>query len=93
MKILLVGLNHKTTPVDIRERLVFSSEQTHKALGILKNRFPDSEFVLISTCNRVELYSAVKYDSEVNERSLAEFLSDFHNFPLENFQDFLSGFG
>ena len=89
MKILVVGLNHKTAPVDVRERLAFNSEQTQKALEMLKGRFSDAEFALISTCNRVELYGVISYSEMVNKGVVAEFLSEFHGVPLEEFQDHL----
>ena len=61
MKIVVLGLNHKTAPIEIREKLAFDAAQTNKALRELKKRFAQAEFVLISTCNRVEIYCAGKY--------------------------------
>ena len=58
MSIIVVGLNHKTASVDVRERLALSNEQSKQFLLTLKSRFPGGEFVVISTCNRVELYAA-----------------------------------
>ena len=58
MKIAVVGLNHKTASVDIREQLAFSAEQAVKVLGLLKAKYPGTGFVLLSTCNRTELYYA-----------------------------------
>jgi glutamyl-tRNA reductase len=48
MKIIVAGLNHKSAPIDIRERLAFDTANTTKALRQLKNKFPDTEFVLLS---------------------------------------------
>ncbi len=89
MKIVVLGLNHKSAPIEIREKLAFDATQTLKALKELKNRFHEAEFVLLSTCNRVELYCASKISEEVTAESLAEFLSDFHNIPIEKFQESL----
>ena len=89
MKILVVGLNHKTAPVDIREKLAFDATGTVRALRQLKGAFREAEFVLLSTCNRVELYSAGNRGQGPNSDDLAKFLSDFHNVPLKDFQDFL----
>ena len=89
MKILVVGLNHKTAPVDIREKLAFDATGTVRALRQLKGAFREAEFVLLSTCNRVELYSAGNRGQGPNSDDLAKFLSDFHNLPLKDFQDFL----
>ncbi len=55
MKIVVLGLNHKTAPVEIREKLAFNTAETSKALCELKKRFGKAEFILLSTCNRVEL--------------------------------------
>jgi glutamyl-tRNA reductase len=89
MKIVVIGLNHKSAPIDIRERLTFDATETIRALRQLKNRFSEAEFVLLSTCNRVELYCACKRVGGVAVKDLTKFLSDFHNVPLEDFQDFL----
>ena len=75
MKIVVLGLNHKTAPVEIREKLAFDTAETSKALFELKKRFSQAEFVLISTCNRVELYCAGKHCQGANTAKLAEFLS------------------
>ncbi len=131
MKIVVVGLNHKSAPIDVREKLAFGAVETVRALRQLKNRFHEAEFVLLSTCNRVELYSASPAvllaplfltrcprrkaspsgdmrretlgQAKQNEglrkteavgggvvaKDLSNFLSEFHNVPLEDFQDFL----
>ena len=88
MRISVIGLSHKTAPVDIREKLAFDSEQSDKALRSLKGRFPEAEFILISTCNRVELYSAAD-SHELATETLVDFLSDFHNIEKEKFKEFL----
>ncbi|MDT8302196.1 MAG: glutamyl-tRNA reductase [Sedimentisphaerales bacterium] len=89
MKIVVLGLNHKSAPIEIREKLAFDATQTLKALRELKIRFREAEFVLLSTCNRVELYCASKISEAVTANSLAEFLSKFHNIPIEKFQESL----
>ncbi len=89
MKIVVLGLNHKSAPIEIREKLAFDATQTLKALKELKNRFPEAEFVLLSTCNRVELYCASTLSDKVTADDLAEFLSEFHNIPIEKFQESL----
>ncbi|MFZ2148591.1 MAG: glutamyl-tRNA reductase [Sedimentisphaerales bacterium] len=89
MKIVVLGLNHKTAPIEIREKLAFDTVQTTRALCELKNRFRRAEFVLISTCNRVELYCADKRAGGVNADELAKFISEFHNIKLEKFAEFL----
>ena len=58
MKLQIVGCSHHTAPIELRERLAFSPEQTKTALAQMRTRFPGTESVLISTCNRVEVYTA-----------------------------------
>jgi glutamyl-tRNA reductase len=89
MKIVVLGLNHKTAPVEIREKLAFDAAETSRALGALKERFPQAEYVLISTCNRVELYCAGKQCQGANPDKLAQFLSEFHHVELDDFRPFL----
>ena len=89
MKILVVGLNHKSAPIEIRERLAYDAAGAVTALRQLKNSFHGAEFVLLSTCNRVELYCASKRVGGVVVDDLTRFLSEFHNVGLEEFQEYL----
>ncbi len=89
MKIVVLGLNHKTAPLEIREKLAFDAVQTTQALCELKKRFARAEFVLISTCNRVELYCAGKHCQGADTAKLAEFFSEFHGIELDQFRQFL----
>jgi len=89
MKIIVLGLNHKSAPIEIREKLAFDAADTIRALRQLKDRFREAEFVLLSTCNRVELYSAYEDMGGAAAETIAKFLSEFHNVALEDFQDFL----
>jgi len=57
--ILKVGFNYKTAPVEIREKLTFSEEALKEAMAELKNRKSILEDVIISTCNRTEIYAVV----------------------------------
>ena len=89
MKIFVLGLNHKSAPLAILEKLAFDSEQALRALRQLKSRFEGSEFVLLSTCNRVELYCACNRTDPVVVDDLVKFLSEFHHVPWEEFQEYL----
>ena len=92
MKILVVGLNHKSAPIEIREKLAFNANQTRSALRQLKDRFRQAEFVILSTCNRVELYCASPSQVDVGgvaEEELVKFLAGFHNIPLQELQGFV----
>jgi glutamyl-tRNA reductase len=77
MQLILVGINHKTAPVDVRQKLAFDTDQVRAALGRLKASFADGEFVLLSTCNRVECYAAVDKAGDLTAASLAQWLADF----------------
>ncbi|UCG50080.1 MAG: glutamyl-tRNA reductase [Phycisphaerales bacterium] len=89
MKILVIGLNHKSAPVAIREKLACSTEEIGRALACLKRMFCEAEFVLLSTCNRLELYCACSRVGGAADEDLAGFLSDFKGVPLCEFRPFL----
>ncbi|MBN2591064.1 MAG: glutamyl-tRNA reductase [Sedimentisphaerales bacterium] len=89
MKIVCIGLNHKSAPLDIREKLFFNTEQINAALVELKKSFPDAEFLLLSTCNRVEIFCACKRVGGMEYEQLANFLADFHKLNLNNFRELL----
>ena len=73
MNIVAVGLNHRTAPVELRERLAVTEARLPEALARLK-RWPGiDEGVILSTCNRVELYAVVK-DTELGLESLREYM-------------------
>jgi glutamyl-tRNA reductase len=86
MSILVLGLNHKSAAVEMRERLAFEPSQVAVALRRLKEREPGAEFVLLSTCNRVELYYAGIQNAQDAADRLVEFLSDFHDVETEQFR-------
>jgi glutamyl-tRNA reductase len=69
----LVGGTHRTMPLELRERLAFSAEQAAAALAAFRERFPGREAVLLSTCNRVELYAAGEH--ELTPPATAELVS------------------
>ncbi len=79
MKLRLVGCSHHDSSVDVRERLAFTPDQTVEALQQLQDVFPDTEAVLLSTCNRVELYLAAADSAEVpDHQQLIAFLANYH---------------
>jgi glutamyl-tRNA reductase len=79
MKLQLVGCSHHTAPLELRERLAFTREQIPDALAQLRKRFPETEAVLLSTCNRVELYTAASHAkaAPTGEQAI-EFIAAFH---------------
>lgn len=84
MEWAMIGWSHHETPVELRERLAFSKEQILDALGQLGEQFPGIESVLLSTCNRVELYCAAK--SLPSVKDLGQFISDFHGFAYDEIE-------
>ena len=79
MKLQMIGCSHHTASVEMRERLAFSKEQAAEALKSFRSRFPQAEAVLLSTCNRVELYFASETpDACPTHHDAAAFLAEFH---------------
>lgn len=74
MPIVVLGLNHRTAPVEIRERVVFDAPQLPVALHSLCARPGVQEGLIVSTCNRTEVYCVV----EGGEPALAEWLEGYH---------------
>jgi glutamyl-tRNA reductase len=92
MHILTIGLNHKTSPVQLRERLHFSEEQVRASLARLTcGRITSalSEVIILSTCNRIEIYAA---SSTVAFDELEAFLSDTRSVRVEEFRPHLYRF-
>ncbi len=81
MEIAVLGLNHNTAPVGLREKVAFSPERLRDGLKQMKQELALSESLILSTCNRVELYCAVP---EVNGHrgKLAQFVNQFHSLKL-----------
>lgn len=78
MKALVVGLNHKIADVDVREKLAFSGPRLEEGLMRFKGLPWVEEAIILSTCNRVELYANVVEIQKASE-SIKDFLSEFHN--------------
>src|SRR3954470_21121249 len=78
---LALGVDHRSAPTSVRETLAFGGERLRRGLDALKDNAPDAEFVLLSTCNRVELYAAAEADPPDGE-ALAGFLARFHDVPV-----------
>ncbi len=88
MNLLVVGLNHKKAPIDVREQLAFSPSRVTEALEILHNKYPSCEAVILSTCNRVELY-VCSPDGSLDEEAVLGFLSEFHGIETEKFRNYM----
>lgn len=88
MNIVIVGLNHKSAPLAIREKLSFPPETIGDHLKKLVNSYTLNEAVILSTCNRVEV-TAVSDDISRGTWELKRFLSDSHDIPLEDLDEHL----
>src|SRR5260370_12659962 len=77
MELLLVGISHGTAPVELRERVDFQARGVEGALRALGARGSTRETVVLSTCNRAELYAACD-DVGGGRTDLGNFLSEFH---------------
>ncbi len=74
LNLLLTGLNHRTAPVEVRERLAVSADQLPRALGALRACPGVDEVMLLSTCNRVEVLAQSGSDTPLEQRPLVEAL-------------------
>jgi glutamyl-tRNA reductase len=77
MHLMLVGVNHRTAPVELREQLDFQARGLDATLRALSSRAATHEAVVLSTCNRAELYAASE-DVEAARAELVSFLCEFH---------------
>jgi glutamyl-tRNA reductase len=85
LDIVLLGLNHKTAPVALRECLAFSPDETSAVLRAFQESPVISEAVLVSTCNRVEILMATE-DKSSAVRTAKMFLSEFKKLPASQFE-------
>ncbi len=86
MDLLVVGINHKTAPVSVRERVAFTPEQLGHALHDLRVTEGLEEVAILSTCNRTEIY-AIHPDRD--HGGVAAWLASYHNIPVESLTDAL----
>ena len=87
-EIVLLGINHRTAPVELRECIAFSGDESITALQTLQRQPDISEVLLFSTCNRVELLF-VTDDKTHTISATKRFIADFNKIPLEQFDDAL----
>ena len=91
MSINILGLNHKTAPINIREKVVFNREEVPLTLKRLKNIEGVNEVVLLSTCNRTEIYTENDSDNEKviswfnsNQTSVKDYLPYTYTYSNED---------
>ena len=83
MEIVLVGLNHRSAPVEVRERVSFTADQARQAAEELRARGIFHETLVLSTCNRSEVYGVPPEASHQSAAALSSYLSVFHSVELD----------
>lgn len=81
-EVALIGCNHRTAPLELRERVAFTPEQALRAAKELCNSGAIEEAVVVSTCNRSELYGVAEESSKSLPDTLVSYFSEFHKLPL-----------
>ena len=87
--IVLIGVSHKTAPVEVRERLAFADSRLTEALDTLVNCPAVSEGLIISTCNRVEIVAATAEEPAKAVANLNDFLHQHHGIARQSFSQHL----
>ena len=84
--LLVIGLSHHSSPVNVRERFAFDEARVPGALQSLRDSGAAYEAVILSTCNRVEIYAVTPLEPREGFAALREFLLRFHDYrePLTN---------
>ncbi|KYE41924.1 glutamyl-tRNA reductase [Salmonella enterica subsp. enterica serovar Typhimurium] len=88
MTLLALGINHKTAPVSLRERVTFSPDTLDQALDSLLAQPMVQGGVVLSTCNRTELYLSVEEQDNLQE-ALIRWLCDYHNLNEDDLRNSL----
>jgi len=78
IKVALIGCSHRTAPVELRERVAFTQQQALEAADELRHKGILEEAVVLSTCNRSELYGVPSSDGGVVTEAMEAFLTDYH---------------
>ena len=85
--LILVGVNHKTTPVEIREKLAFNQAKLEASLEVLVSSPEIIENIILSTCNRVEIYARVE-NTDRGIQLLQDFICDYHSISRGNLDQY-----
>jgi len=89
MHTIVVGLNYKTAPVEIREKLSFIESELPQAMEALQKQKSILENVIVSTCNRTEIYAVVD-QLHTGRHFVKQFLADWFDLPVETFSSYLT---
>ncbi|MBC8391474.1 MAG: glutamyl-tRNA reductase, partial [Deltaproteobacteria bacterium] len=88
LNIVLLGLNHITAPVELRECLAFSKEETDSAIETLMDEASIEEVLVLSTCNRVEVLMTTENNTSAVD-AVKMFISDFKKITVGDFENSL----
>src|SRR6266542_1817956 len=88
MPVFVVGLNHRSAPLDLLERLAIDPERRPKALAMLLEREHVKEGAILSTCNRVEIYAEIDRFHDGGD-AVRGFLTEFHGMRSHELSDYL----
>lgn len=88
MNIAVVGLSHKTAPVEVREKLSIPDDQKERAIAQLLHQPHLDEIAILSTCNRLEIY-LVSQDTESGIREVTQFLAEWSGLSLSRLRPYL----
>ncbi|WP_242219912.1 glutamyl-tRNA reductase [Bacillus cereus group sp. BfR-BA-01380] len=89
MHILVVGVNYRTAPVEIREKLTFQAAELEKAMTTLQKQKSVLENVIVSTCNRTEIYAVVD-QLHTGRYYIKKFMADWFQLEIEEIAPYLS---
>jgi glutamyl-tRNA reductase len=84
MDLLIVGINHHTAPIALREKIAFTSSQLAHALTALKASAGLQELAILSTCNRTEIYAVHAHNQP---ETIIHWLADYHQLPADMLKD------
>jgi len=87
VRLFTVGVSHRTTPIELRERVDFARAGLEPALAGLAARNVVREMVVLSTCNRAEIYAAAETDDAID--AVSAFFSDYHQVHRETLREHL----
>jgi len=85
MQVFLLGLNHKSAAIAVRERFAIPEQRLGEFLSKASALPHVEELVAVSTCNRVEVYGASRHPQQARQQ-LARFIAEFQGVPLETFE-------
>ena len=89
MTLIAFGINHKTAPVALREKVAFNADSLVEGLLSLKRTNRAEEAVIVSTCNRTEIYVVLnKSKDNLGTQSFQHWLADFHGLPMTDIEQY-----